>query len=458
MSQASKLKRSLGLWPMVMLGLGYLTPAVIFDTFGMALRDTQGHVPTAYAITLFAMMFTAFSYGKMVLVNSSAGSSYSYALKSIGPHVGFMVGWLSLLDYLLLPMINVLLAQQYLSTIFPGSPPWVWILVITGIVTLINIRDIQSTANINSIFVYFQLAVVLAFIILCMRELMNGMGLGTVVSLDPFYNNNFELSAVIKGATVLCFSFLGFDAISNYAEESVNPKKDVPRAIILTALFGGGLFIVTSYFTQLVFPDTSLFKDIENSTAGDISLFVGGRIFQILFLASSFAGVFASGLASHASVSRLLYVMGRDRVLPEFFSRLSPRFFTPVNNILFVGAICLSAFFFSIETAVFSISFGSLIAFSFVNISVICHYVIRNKQTKTLKDFVGNLVVPIIGLGVILVLWFNIKGTAFILGCTWGCVGLVYLFFLKNIRKFDMQQAIELPVLLDDGSDNQRLK
>src|SRR6185437_11577568 len=169
MGQKVKLKRSLGMWPMVMLGLGYLTPAVIFDTFGLALRDTHGHVPTAYAITLFAMMFTAYSYGKMVRVDTSAGSSYSYAHRTMGPNVGFMVGWLSLLDYLLLPMINVLLAQQYLSVIFPGVPDFLWVFIVTGVVTLINIRGIKSTANINSLFVYFQIAVVLAFLVLAIR-------------------------------------------------------------------------------------------------------------------------------------------------------------------------------------------------------------------------------------------------------------------------------------------------
>lgn len=428
MDQSTKLKRSLGLWSLVMLGLGYLTPAVVFDTFGIALRDTQGHVPTAYTLTLFAMMFTAFSYGKMVVVNSSAGSSYAYARKSIGPRVGFMVGWLSLLDYLLLPMINVLLAQQYLTAIFPGLPSWIWIVLVTAVVTMINIRNIKSTANIGSLFVYFQIAVIVAFIVLCVRELLGGAGLKTVASFEPFYNSEFELSAIIKGATILCFSFLGFDAISNYAEEAVNPKRDVPRAIMLTAILGGGLFIVTSYFTQLVFPTTALFNDIENSTASDISFIVGGRFFQILFLAASFAGVFASGLASHASVSRLLYVMGRDKVLPEFFSRLSPKYSTPVHNIVFVGIVCLSSFFFTVETAVFSISFGSLIAFSFVNISVVCHYVLAEKQTKTLKDIVHHLVIPVIGLAVILVLWANIKGPAFLLGCAWGVIGVIYLF------------------------------
>lgn len=442
MEQKSKLKRTLGMWPMVMLGLGYLTPAVVFDTFGIALRDTKGHVPTAYLITLVAMMFTAISYGKMVRAYSSSGSSYSYAQKTIGPHVGFMVGWLSLLDYLLLPLINVLLAQQYLTVIFPGSPPWLWIFLITGIVTAINIRGIQSTARVNSMFVYFQIAIILAFIVLCIRGLMDGMGVGEVITAKPFYNSSFDFYSIINGATILCFSFLGFDAVSNYAEEAVNPKKDVPRAIMLTAVLGGGLFVVTSYFTQLICPDISMFKSIENSTAADISFYVGGRFFQLLFLAASFVGVFASGLASHASVSRLLFVMGRDRVLPKsFFASLSERFHTPIYSIIFVGVVCLSAFFFTMETAVHFISFGSLIAFSFVNISVIAHYVVKHKRINTVKDILFNLIVPLIGLSIIFVLWANIKDVALILGLSWGAIGLVYLAFLKCFVKIDLNEA-----------------
>lgn len=444
MGQQLKLKRSLSMWSMVMLGLGYLTPAVIFDTYGIALRDTKGHVPTAYTITLIAMMFTAYSYARMVRVFSTAGSSYSYAQKVFGPNTGFMVGWLSLLDYLLLPLINVLLAQQYLSVLFPGSPPWIWVFVITALVTIINIRGIQTTANVNSIFVYFQFAIVLAFIILCVKELLSGMGMGTIVSSEPFFNNNFDLGAIINGATILCFSFLGFDAVANYTEEATNAKRDVPRAILLTALIGGGLFIVTSYFTQLVYPDVSLFKDIENSTAAEISFHLGGRIFQILFLASSLVGVLASGLASHASVSRLLYVMGRDRVLSQrLFGRLSERFQTPVANIIFIGVICLFALVFTVETAIHFISFGSLIAFFSVNLSVIFHFAVKNKELRTKREIIYNFITPFVGLIIIFILWLNIKKIALILGFSWGFIGLLYLFFLKKVKKFKFDKLYQ---------------
>lgn len=89
----SKLKRSLGLWAIVGLGLGYMTPTVVFDTFGIVTEQTNGVVPTAYLIALVVMLFTAVSYGKMVQVFPSAGSSYTYTRETMNPGMGFMVGW-----------------------------------------------------------------------------------------------------------------------------------------------------------------------------------------------------------------------------------------------------------------------------------------------------------------------------------------------------------------------------
>ena len=102
-----RLRKSLKLWQVVMMGLAYLTPMTVFDTFGIS----NGHVPASYLLALAGVLFTAISYGKLVRQFPEAGSAYTYAQKSISPHVGFMVGWSSLLDYLFLPMINVLLAK-----------------------------------------------------------------------------------------------------------------------------------------------------------------------------------------------------------------------------------------------------------------------------------------------------------------------------------------------------------
>ena len=142
----SGLKRSLGLIAIVGLGLGYMTPTVVFDTFGIVSEQTNGSVPAAYAVALAIMLLTAISYGKMVRVFPQAGSAYTYARESIHPNVGFMIGWSSLLDYLLLPMVNALIIRLYLEQVFPDLPPWVTVVVYCLVVTTIIAVSMRSTS------------------------------------------------------------------------------------------------------------------------------------------------------------------------------------------------------------------------------------------------------------------------------------------------------------------------
>src|SRR5699024_8359474 len=108
MLENGKLQRSLGLWAIVGIGLGYMTPTVMFDTFGIVSKQTNGMVPLAYIIALIVMMFSAIRYGEMVGISASAGSAYMYTKETMRNYTGFIVGWASLLDYLLLPLVNSL--------------------------------------------------------------------------------------------------------------------------------------------------------------------------------------------------------------------------------------------------------------------------------------------------------------------------------------------------------------
>ncbi|MBE8219361.1 amino acid permease, partial [Leptospira borgpetersenii serovar Ballum] len=128
----------------------------------------------AYAFALVAILFTALSYGKLVKRFPSAGSAYTYAQKAINPTVGFMVGWSSLLDYLFLPMINVLLAKLYLSAMFPDVPQWIWVVLYVGIMTLANLKSVNLVANFNTLFVTVQVAIIVVFIFLVIHGLHKG--------------------------------------------------------------------------------------------------------------------------------------------------------------------------------------------------------------------------------------------------------------------------------------------
>ncbi|MEH7081626.1 APC family permease [Neobacillus drentensis] len=432
MENGVKLKRSLKLWQVVIMGLAYMTPMVVFDTFGIVSGVTEGHVPTAYIIALIGMLFTASSYGKLVKVFPQAGSAYTYTQKAMNRHLGFLVGWSSLLDYLFLPMVNALLTKLYLNALFPSMPDIIWVLVFVGIVTFLNLRSVNALANFNTLFVLVQILIMAVFIILVIKGLHSGEGTGTVFSLNPFFVEGMNLPVLITGATILCFSFLGFDAVTTLSEETPNPQKTIPKAIMLTALWGGVIFITTSFFIQSYFPDISRFKE-PDAALPEIALYVGGKLFQSIFLCTTFVNTLASGLASHASVSRLLYVMGRDKVFPEkWFGYVHPKWRTPAINVLVVGAISLSAWFFDLVTATSLINFGALMAFTFVNLSVISHFAVRQKMHRTPRGFFDYVIMPLIGAGAVGMLWINLEVSSLIMGILWFIVGFTYLLFLTK--------------------------
>ncbi|OUC37169.1 Putrescine importer PuuP [Enterobacter sp. J49] len=436
MTGRTRLRSSLKLWQVVMMGLAYLTPMTVFDTFGIVSGISDGHVPASYLLALAGVMFTAISYGKLVRQFPEAGSAYTYAQKSIGPHVGFMVGWSSLLDYLFLPMINVLLAKIYLSAMFPDVPPWVWVVGFVTILTLANLKSVNLVANFNTLFVLVQVAIMVVFVVLVVHGLHKGEGVGTVWSLQPFISQNAHLIPIITGATIVCFSFLGFDAVTTLSEETPNAARVIPKAIFLTALYGGLIFIIASFFMQLFFPSIARFKN-PDAALPEIALYVGGKLFQSIFLCTTFVNTLASGLASHASVSRLLYVMGRDNVFPErVFGYVHPKWRTPALNVIMVGIVALSALYFDLVTATALINFGALVAFTFVNLSVYNHFWRRKGLNKTWKDRFHYLLLPLIGAVTVGVLWINLEATSLTLGLIWGALGILYLTWLtRRFRK-----------------------
>ncbi|MGG3468233.1 APC family permease [Neobacillus pocheonensis] len=428
------LKRSLGLWAIVGLGLGYMTPTIVFDTFGIVSEDTNGVVPLAYLTALAVMLFTAISYGKMVQVFPSAGSAYTYTRETMSPHLGFIVGWAALLDYILLPMVNALIIRIYMVSVFPSVPAWIWVVCYVAVVTAINVWSMSKTSNLNSLLVIFEVVLIGAFIVLAFVKLSQGMGQGTILTTEPLFHSNVHLGAVLTGATVVCFSFIGFDAVTMYAEEAVD-LKTMPKAIMLTVLIGGAIFFICGYFAQALFPDVSGFK-VTDDTLPEIGLFVGGTLFKLVFLAGAFAATVASGLASHASVARLLYVMGRNGVLPKkLFGSVHPKFRTPAFNVILVGVVSLLAIAPSLELISSFINFGALIAFTFVNLSVIAHFVFRQKRYKTGKDIFTYLVMPILGAGTTGILWYNLQADALIGGIVWIVIGLIYLGLKTKISK-----------------------
>ncbi|WP_426975452.1 APC family permease [Pseudarthrobacter sp. O4] len=433
--QQIKLKRVLGLPSLVFFGLVYMVPLTIFTTYGVVSASTGGRASLAYIITLAAMIFTAKSYASMVKVFPVAGSSYSYASKTFGPNIGFLAGWSLLLDYMLLPMVSYLVIGIYLNILFPAVPAWIFVVACILLVTVLNVVGISSVATASNLIVLVQFVFIAVFVVIAVGFVATGnhsVNLGAPFTGDGGANVTF--STLMAGAAVLCLSFLGFDAISTMAEEAKNPKKDIPRAIIIVTVGAGLLFLVLAYISQLVFPGTGFNDPV--SAASEVMLKAGGDFLNIFFIAAYVAGATGSAITSQASVSRILYSMGRDGMLPRrIFGTLSARFKTPIIPIMLVSVISVLGVNADVNLLFSIVSFGALIAFSIVNLSVMKRYLWDEKR-RSGKDVFLYGVLPGIGFLLTLWIWTSLAPNALTIGVIWLAAGLVYLLILtKGLRR-----------------------
>lgn len=435
MSLNSRKKTNLSIWQVIIIGIAYMTPMTVFDTFGIVSKLTEGRVPLAYLLALAAVLFTALSYGRMVKLYPSAGSAYTYARNVCGNHVGFMVGWSSLLDYIFLPMINSLLAGIYLQTLLPAIPPWISILAFTTLITYINCCNIKILANVNFLFVGMPVILMGVFVYLVVHDLDTAYGTGRVLTVTPLFNGNASILPLISGAAVLCFSFLGFDAVTTLSDETDQPEKVIPKAVFYTALIGGAIFFLAAWFIQLYYPDNTMFKNPMEAMP-EIVLYVGGRFFQTLFLLGILLNTVASALASHASAARLLHIMGKNNpVAAPVLGYIHPKTRNPLYCVLLTGFISLSSIFFNLDTAVSLISFGALVAFSAVNLSVIVKFAFLDKQISTFRDLFRNMVLPACGLACVAMMWVNLDHDAFMLGSIWAVLGISWIIYCSVTQR-----------------------
>jgi len=438
-----KLRRVLGVASLTLFGLAYMVPLTIFSSLGPVAQVTDNGVPGAYVITLIVMLFTALSYGKMSQRYPVAGSAYSYSQKAFGGSAGFATGWTLMLDYLLLPMLNYLLIGLYMATYIPAVPFWAWVLGGIGLVTILNVIGIKTVTTYNGIVVVLQVIFAIAFIVMTVTSVSGN----TIPDPTVAFTGEDGPGALFTGAAILCLSFLGFDAVSTLSEEAKHPKRDIPRAILLVTFLGGATFIVLSFFSYLLIPDWHSFTNIDTASAEVIAA-AGGVWLSNFFAAMMIAGATGSALASQASVSRILYTMGRNGVLPRrLFGVLNKRFQTPVRATLVVSAAGLLALVLPLEFVISIISFGALAAFTMVNLSVIKKYYFEDRR-RSASNTVSYLVLPGIGFLSTIWLWTSLPTNALMIGGIWLVIGAIYLAFLTKGFRVS-------PPSLDEGTTEQ---
>jgi putrescine importer len=416
---------------LVLFGITYMLPLTVFTTYGIVTEMTGGRVPLAYLITLAAMLFTARSYAKMSSVFPTAGSAYVYSRNTFGGSLGFLTGWVLILDYLFLPMLCYLVIGIYMGEAFPNIPSWVFILGSLIIVTLLNLIGITTVNKANFVLVALQVVFIVVFVAMTISGLANR----DVNFMAPFTGDGtVDGSGVLfNGAAVLCLSFLGFDSVSTLAEDAKEPRKTIPRAIILTTLGAGILYVILSYVAQIAYPQND-FGD-PDSAALDVVGSVGGTFLSAFFIAAYVSGCVGTALTSQASVSRILFAMGRDGALPKrVFGKLNPKG-TPVNAILVVAVVSLFALVIGLLLLSEMINFGALAAFTMVNLSVI-KYSFFDQKNRTPAGVIGGLIVPAIGTILVLWLWTSLSSLSLTVGGIWLACGVVILGIItRGFRK-----------------------
>src|SRR5260370_7346258 len=188
-STAPRLRRTLTLWDLIFYGIVLIQPIAPVPLYGVAQKLSAGHFVTIILIALFAMLITAVSYGRMGALYPTAGSAYTYVGRGLTPHLGFLAGWAMILDYLLQPLINTVWISTALhERCLPQIPYIAWAALIAGIMTVLNLAGVKSSARTNKVLLAVMSVVVAFFVVLPVRYLWPGQGWAGLLSTHPFHN------------------------------------------------------------------------------------------------------------------------------------------------------------------------------------------------------------------------------------------------------------------------------
>jgi amino acid transporter len=429
-----RLKRVLTLWDLIFYGLILIQPTAPIPLFGVAQKLSNGHTVTTILIAMLAMMVTAFSYGRMATVYPSAGSAYTYVGKTINPHLGFLIGWAMLLDYILQPLLcTIWIAAAIHSRYAPQMPYSIAAFLVAAFITLSNLRGVKSSARANRLLLVCMSVVILVFLWLAVRFLFRTGGWAGLFSVQPFYDpKTFDGRLIWTSTSFAALTYIGFDGITTLSEEVENPKRNVLLATVLVCLFTGIFSSVEVYLGQLVWPDWHSFINLETAFM-DVCQRVGGApLFQAMGLILVLAAL-GSGLTGGLGAARLLFGMGRDGVLPrKVFAYLHSESNTPTYNILLiglialVGAIGLNYIGNAYEHGGELLNFGAFLAFMGVNLSAFWHFGVVHRS-KSQRRVVADIILPLGGFVFCGLIWWNLNVVAKSVGCVWFSAGLIYI-------------------------------
>ena len=421
-----ELRRGMGLWDVVLYGVLFMVIIAPQSIFGTIQQNSHGMTPLVYIIGFVAILFTAMSYMRMSKRFPIAGSVYSYVQRGINPHVGFIAGWLILLDYILVPGLLIVMVMNWGTALIPNSPAWLWGIVFIAFNTFVNIRGIHLNRGMDWIIFIIEVVALIAFIALGCNFLANGGADGFTIA--PLYQEGEVTPQFIaSGISLAALSFLGFDGMSTLAEETREPEKNIGKGIIIALCFIIVVFVAQTYIAAAVQPDWA-------NTDPDMGFFdsvmiVGGQGLYIFMLVVNIIAIgIANIMNAQLASSRLLYSMGRDGVIPRVFGKVHPKYQTPWFASLFLGVVtlCLALPLMDrMNDLAEFVNFGALSSFVMLNFATFLFFFVREGKRKTFGDWVKYLICPWIGIIILVYVFTGFQTPTYIVGVCWLVIGLI---------------------------------
>ncbi len=461
------LKRTLGVWSLIALGIGAIIGAGLFVRTAAAAGEHAGPAVTiSFIIAAVGCAFAGLCYAEFASIIPIAGSAYTYAYATMGELVAWIIGWALVLEYALGAATVSISWSEYLNNLIGNKIPYEWChsplqafkdvsgvlhhgiinipaLFILMALTLLLIKGMQESAVVNGIIVFIKVSIVLVFIFIGWHFMKDGnhhpymipadakpaiQPDGTEYSYLPFLNHGW--GGILRGAAVVFFAFIGFDAVSTAAQEAKNPKKDMPIGILGSLAICTILYILFSYVLTGVAPYTDFIKaGKEASVSYAIQTYMHGYTWLSTLVTIAILMGFSSViLVMLMGQSRVFYTMSADGLLPKVFSDLHPKFRTPYkSNVILFVFVGLFAGFLPESVAGDLTSIGTLLAFVLVCVGVV---ILRKTNPTMARPFKTPLVplVPILGIIICMAMIASLWGKTLLSAFIWMLVGLVIYF------------------------------
>jgi APA family basic amino acid/polyamine antiporter len=449
------LKRTLTAWSLVALGIGAIIGAGLFVRTAAAAGGHAGNAVTiSFMLAALGCAFAGLCYAEFAAMIPIAGSAYTYAYATLGEIMAWIIGWALVLEYALGAATVSIAWSEYLNKLLGGAIPYEWChspfevspdgvagmmnlpaLLILGLLTALLIKGTQESAFVNAIIVFVKVAIVLIFIAI-------GWSYVNPANHTPYFipegtpghDSFFDWGwgGVLRGAGIVFFAFIGFDAVSTAAQEAKNPSRDMPIGILGSLVVCTILYVLFAHVLTGVAPHADFIDPVkgkEASVAYAISTYMTGYG----WLATAVTVAILAGFSSVILVmlmgqSRVFYSMSKDGLLPKVFADLHPKFSTPYkSNIILLVFVGLFAGFVPGSVAGDLTSIGTLLAFVIVCIGIM---VMRKSDPDVPRPFRTPLVplVPILGIVVCGAMIVSLDINTQMIALGWMLVGLVIYF------------------------------